>query len=300
MQFAAEYIGKNYAQFDSDYQVLVAANLACAGDFGMDKVSAISDPVRETHGFGGEVVFPEDGSPYCPHPPLESDRNLDRLPVPDPLRDERMLDRVNAVRAYSEASQDYSILSWVESPAAEAADLRGMANFTMDLCLDTGLDFARAQVEADADTIGIGDAVCSQLSPRLYECLVLPREKRMVDRIHALGAAVRLHICGNITHLLPGIVSLGTVVLDVDHMVDMTLVRKTLGPKTSLAADLDPVTTVMESTPVQIRKRLQELYGLVGDPFMVAAGCEIPARTSAANLQALCEPLGMKGSATWS
>ena len=31
----------------------------------------------------------------------------------------------------------------------------------MDICMETGIDFARAQVEAGADTIGIGDAIAS-------------------------------------------------------------------------------------------------------------------------------------------
>jgi MtaA/CmuA family methyltransferase len=308
MQLAAEYIGKNYAQFASEYQVLVAANLACARDFGLDQVSAISDAMRETHGFGGELAFPENGPPFCRHPPLETDRDLNRLRRPDPHRDPRMLDRVNAIRAYHEQAREYSILGWIEGPAAEAADLRGMANFMLDLmddetyagqlmdrCVAAGLDFARAQIEAGADTIGIGDAVCSQLSPRLYERLILPREKKMVEAIHLLGASVRLHICGNIKYLLPGIATLGVDVLDVDYMVDLSLVREIVGSKTAIAANLDPVAEVMESTPLRIQQRLQELHDLVGDPFMVAAGCEIPARTPAANLRALCEPLSVKG-----
>lgn len=48
MQFAAESIGSNYGAFASDYRVLVEANLHCAEVFGMDQVSAISDPYRET------------------------------------------------------------------------------------------------------------------------------------------------------------------------------------------------------------------------------------------------------------
>ena len=74
----------------------------------------------------------------------------------------------------------------------------------MDLCVAAGCAFAAAQLEAGADTIGIGDAIASQVSPKLYEELIWPREKRLIDGIHAQGGLVRLHICGNITHLLPG------------------------------------------------------------------------------------------------
>ena len=305
MQFAAEYIGSYYGAFASDCRVLVEANRRCAADFGMDQVSAISDPYRETQGFGAEIVYERDSVPRCPHPPLEDHKNLAALPRPDPLVAERMLDRVNAVRAYrAQVRGELSILGWIEGPAAEAADLRGVTNFLMDLlddpsfatelmerCVETGIDFARAQVEAGADTIGIGDALASQVSADLYEQLILPQEKRLVAAVKAMGAAVRLHICGNTTHLLPGIRELGVDILDMDHMVDMAAARQALGPRTVLAGNIDPVAGVRFGTVSAIRQHLIATYRQVGNPFMVNAGCEIPPGTPHANLRALCEPI---------
>jgi len=305
MRYAAEYIGSYYGAFAADYRVLVDANHRCAEGFGMDQVSAISDPFRETHGFGADIVFPRDDVPRCLHPPLEDSKDLALLSKPDPLRDERMLDRVNAVRAFRAESGDrYSILGWVEGPAAEAADLRGAQNFLMDLlldepfvvdlmdlCLEVGIDFARAQVEAGADTIGVGDAIASQVSPKTYERLIQPREKTLVDAIHDMGAMVRLHICGDITHLLPGVADLGVEIVDVDSLVDLRRSRDILGHGVVLAGNINPVTGVLRGTPDSIRETMHELYASVGNPYMIAAGCEIPAGTPVENLKALCEPV---------
>lgn len=305
MQFAAEYIGSNYAAFASDFRVLTKANLACAREFGIDQVSTISDPYRETQGFGARIIFEPDVVPYCEKHPLEDDPELSRLPRPDPLTAERMLDRIHAVREYHRlVGGESSIMGWVEGPAAEAADLRRLDNFffdvvddeayagaLMDRCVEVALEFARHQVEAGADTIGIGDAAASQVSPDIYERLILPREQRLVAGIKAMGAKVRLHICGNITHLLPGIASLGVDVLDVDHMVDPATVRKAVGTRTAIAGNLDPVAGVMRSDPDTIRARVRELYAAAGNPFMINAGCEIPSRTPHENLRALCEPV---------
>jgi len=75
---------------------------------------------------------------------------------------------------------------------SRATDLRRMDNFFMDLMtmrntrradgfgVDVALDFGRAQIEAGADTIGIGDAAASQISRDLYEEFILPREQRLV------------------------------------------------------------------------------------------------------------------------
>ena len=305
MQFAAEYIGSNYGAFASDYGVLTEANIRCAEDFGMDQLSAISDPYRETHGFGAEIEFMRDGVPKCLKPPLQDRKDLNLLAQPNPLQSQRMLDRIEAIRRYkAQHEHQYSIMGWIEGPAAEAADLRGVATFLVDLledrpfcedlmdrCVEVGIEFAKAQIEAGADTIGIGDAVASQVSPRVYNRLIQPREKRLVDAIQKMGAFVRLHICGNITHLLPGIADLGVDVLDVDHLVDMASVRQVVGSSVVLAGNIDPVAGVLKSTPERIHDAIATIYKIVGNPYMVNAGCEIPAGTPPDNLKALCKPI---------
>lgn len=305
MQYAAEFIGSNYAAFASDFRILTQANLACAREFGIDQMNTMSDPYRETQGFCAKIIYERDMVPYCEKHPLEDDPDLEKLLRPNPMEAERMRDRIEAVRAYSErVGAEYSIMGWVEGPAAEAADLRRLDNFFMDLvddegyvgalmdiCVDVALDFAQPQVAAGADTIGIGDAAASQISPEVYERLVLPREQRLVRGLKDMGAKVRLHICGNITHLLPGIASLGINVLDVDHMVDLGTVRTAIGEKVTIAGNLDPVSAVFRSNPDAIREAVRFCYKQAGNPFMVNAGCEIPHGTPVENLEALCEPV---------
>jgi MtaA/CmuA family methyltransferase len=161
----------------------------------------------------------------------------------------------------------------------------------MDRCVDVAIAYARAQVDGGADTIGIGDAIASQVSPELYEQHILPREKRLVDAIKSMGAYVRLHICGNITHLLDGISELAVDILDVDHMVDMTTAREKVGSGVALSGNIDPVEGVLRGTPASIRDYVQRMYEQVGNPYLVNAGCEIPPGTPEANLRALCEPV---------
>ena len=303
MQFAAEYIGSYYGAFASDYRVLVEANLRCAEEFGFDQLSAISDPYRETAAFGAPIEFPHDGVPICLKPPLEEDPDLSKLRRPDPLKEARMLDRIKAVRAFKErAGERFSIMGWVEGPAAEAADLRGVSNFFVDLldepayadalmarCVETAIEFAESQVAVGADTIGIGDAVASQVSAKVYESLILPHEQRLVAALHEMRAHVRLHICGNIKHILPGIATLGLDVIDIDHMVNLAEARRMLGPKSTLAGNVDPVACVMRGSPEAIATAVRRCYAQAGEPFMVAAGCEIPASTPPSNLEALCQ-----------
>ena len=303
MQFAAEFIDSDYAAFASDHKTLVEANIRCADFFGIDQLSCISDPYRETHGFGSEITYMKNSPPRSTHP-LAEDKDFNQLLTPDPLTSERMFDRVSAARLFrKKIGYEYSVLGWAEGPAASAATLRDTSNFLMDLildeqyacdlmdlCLETSILFAKAQVEAGADTIGIGDAIASQVSPELYENLILPREKKLVNAIKETGAYVKLHICGNITHLLNGISTLDIDILDVDHMVDFSYVRS-LFPKTTLSGNIDPVSGVLSGNPESIREKVLSDYKLVGNKYLVNAGCEIPSGTPNENLKALCEPI---------
>jgi len=304
MQFAARHIGATYADFCRDHRVKVAANLRCAADFGVDAVDVMSDPFTETQGFGAEIVFEENATPRCRNLPLEVTKDLSVLQRPDPYSSTRMREALRTVESYrGKVGGRFPIIGWVEGPVAEAADLRGVGTFLVDMledpdwscalmdrCTEVAIEFARAQVEAGADTIGIGDAIASQVSPDLYERLILPRELQLIRAIRDMGATVRLHICGNITHLLPGISTLPINILDVDHMVDMKTVRTVLGPGVALAGNIDPL-RILRGNPQEIRKHVHQTYADVGPPFFVNAGCEVPPGTPRVNLRALCEPI---------
>lgn len=305
MAFAAHQIGSNYGRFASDYRVLAEANLKCAERFGFDQLSAISDPYRETEGFGAVIEFPEDAVPRCVEPPLAGDPDMRRLREPDPYRSVRMRDRLDAIELMRrEAGLSYSVMGWIEGPAAEAADLRGVTNFLMDLmtdpgyagdlmdrCVEAGITFAGAQLAMGADTIGIGDAIASQVSPETYAELIFPREKQLAEAIHRAGGLVRLHICGNTTHLLPWFAQLGCDVVDLDWQVDLCEARRILGTGQAMVMNIDPVREVMESTPEAIQKAARQLYAAAGNRLMIGAGCEIPPGTPDEHLAALCAPV---------
>jgi uroporphyrinogen-III decarboxylase len=188
MTFAAHYIGQPLSLYYQDYNVLCEANFAVQQAFDLDIVQAISDPYREAADFGATIQFPEDGLPVCRESLLKELSDLDKLQAPDPSTGRRMSDRLAAIRHFREqVGGEIPIMGWVEGALAEAADLRGVNEIMMDLYLNTGwleevlekcveveIAFAKAQIEAGADIIGLGDAVASQISPDMYRQFALP------------------------------------------------------------------------------------------------------------------------------
>jgi len=77
------------------------------------------------------------------------------------------------------------------------------SNLLLNKCLQTAKDFAKAQINAGCNIIGVGDAVCSQIDVHTYKQYVEKRHHELISYIHELGGKVKLHICGDTNHLLP-------------------------------------------------------------------------------------------------
>lgn len=303
MMFAADRIGAKYRDYATDYRVLVKGQLQVAEEFDFDYVSCISDPAREAADCGAKVQFFDDQPPAIVESSarLEDKRELVRLTIPDPLGGGRMQDRVQAAALLKErAGSEKLVEGWVEGPCAEAADLRGINTLMMDFYDDPGfvrdlfefviemeLRFAKAQVDAGADLVGVGDAAASLVGPGIYQEFILPYEKKLVDGIHALGTKVRLHICGNTRPILEGMGQLGCEIVDLDSMVPLSEAREKMQPGQVLLGNIDPVKILKNGTPEQIQEALAECHRQAGAAYIVGAGCEIPRGTPLKNVHAM-------------
>ncbi len=142
----------------------------------MDAVGLISDPTREAEAFGARFEYLEEGVPRCTHYPVQTMADVEALPEPDGKASPRMADRVAGARLFRERLGDkIPLIGWIEGPLAEACDLVGVSEMLIKLAMErdfskallakvmpTAKAFAKAQIEAGCDVIGIGDAICSQ------------------------------------------------------------------------------------------------------------------------------------------
>ena len=305
MMFAADLIGAKYRDYCTDYRVLAEGQIRVAQQFGFDYVNTMSDPAREAADCGAAVEFFEH-TPVALHEDraLLADKSvLARLQVPDPLGGGRMHNGVKAVARLKErVGHDRIVEGWIEGPIAEAADLRGINTIMLDFYDDPAfvrdlfdfvvemeLRFARAQVEAGADLIGVGDAAASLIGPAFYEEFVWPYEKKLVDGLHALGTRVRLHICGNTRFALEGMGRLGCAIVDLDSMSPVGEGRAKMGPGQVILGNVNPVKVLRDSSPAEVTTAIRQCHQAAGPRFVVGAGCEVPRDTPHPNLQALCD-----------
>ena len=225
------------------------------------------------------------------------------LTWPDPWDGPLMRDRLNAIRLFKRERPEVTVLGWVEGCFAQAATFRGLNQLMMDLvlepegvwelmdfCLPMETAFARAQVEAGADIIGIGDSAASLVRRDHYAEFILPYEHKLIEAIHGMGAPTKLHICGDITRLLPDMATIPVRMVDVDWMVDLKEVRAVLGPDVCLWGNFDPVRVLLRGTPDHVREACRRCIRESGPRYVLSAGCEVPPDTPAENFAAACEP----------
>ena len=305
MTFAAHHIGQPLSRYYLDYRVLGEANLAVLSDFDLDIVQVISDPYREAADFGASIEFPTDNLPICRVPLIQERSDAGRLRVPDPLAGGRMTDRVEGIRYLRQrVGGQVPVMGWVEGGLAEAADLRGVSTLLLDLyddplwvrdlleiCVEAEIAFARAQVEAGADIIGMGDAIASQVGPAMYREFALPYEQRIFAAVREMGAKCRLHICGDITHILPDVIKSGADIVDVDWMVDFGYATEVCGSRAAVCGNYDPVAVLLQGKPERVRRAVFDCLAVGGKRSFIMAGCEVPDGTPQTNLLAQAEAL---------
>jgi MtaA/CmuA family methyltransferase len=305
MMFAADLAGIPYGEYAADYRKLVEAQVLTAERFDFDYVSCISDPAREATDCGADVQFYENQPPAIDESnALLADKTaLAGLEAPDPLGGGRMHDRVQAVALFKEQVGGQRLIEgWIEGPCAEASDLRGINSLMIDFFDDPSfvrdlfefvvgmeLAFAKAQIDAGADILGMGDAAASLVGPQIYQEFVLPYERRIIEGIHEMGGRVRLHICGNTSKSLEAIGTLKADLVDLDFMVSVAAARKAMGPDQVITGNIDPVAVLRNGTPEGVAAAIARCHEQAGPHYVVAAGCEIPRDTPHANVRSLTD-----------
>ncbi len=302
MMFAADVLGVKYLQCIRDHTAIADAQIKTAEMFGFDHVSTIA-PTSEAVDLGASFQWFDDQPPgIIEQEALLIDKSaLTRLPSPDSVFGASMEVRVRAVELLRQrVGNNLIVEGWVEGPCSDGADFRGMNRLMVDFSddpefvehlfeysVELATGFAAAQIAAGADIIGIGDPPSSLVGPHMYREQIWPFHKKLVDAIHANGAKVRLHVCGNTRRILADIRRLGCDLVDVDSPVPMEQARALVGPAQALIGNLDPVREVRNGSPESIQRSLEALQLKAGERWIVAAGCEIVRDTPHENLHAM-------------
>lgn len=301
MRWAARHAGVPYRDFCLIPQAKAMAMAKAADDFSIDWLTVMSDPYCEAEAFGLQIEYPENNLPVDTGGHLQEAEEAFNLRPYHWQEHSRCRNRVEEIKAMVELScGQHFIVGWIEGPMAEYADIRGVSEAAMDLLeepeavrhameviVQSALPFALAQLDAGAHCIGIGDAFASQIGPKLYREFVFDLEKQLVEAIHSKGGISKIHICGNISAILPDLIQTGTDIVDVDHLVpDLSPFAGLLSKGQVFSGKADPVSIIQDGSPADIQTQVQKFHAESKGRCIVSGGCEIPPDTTAANMHA--------------
>jgi MtaA/CmuA family methyltransferase len=290
MRFAARHAGVRYKDFCLSPEHKCSANILCARDFQSDWVNTMSDPYAEAEAYGTILHYPDDDLPKVRKYAVTDISDTDALKVLRVDDHNRLAARTAEIREYVKRTSDRVIIcGWVEGPLAEYCDIRDInqaltdlyeypdvVQRALDIMTESAIGFITAQVSAGAHCIGIGDSVCSLISPDLYNEFCLERQKALVDHIHSLGAYAKIHICGNISAILPAVISTGANIIDIDHRTgSVSDAVKLLSNRQVFAGKSDPVSILQDGGEDKIRESSILFFREAAGRAILSAGCEV-------------------------
>ena len=310
MPLAIEWVSRNqkiaYPDFVYQPKLRAQAYITCAEKYGFDCVLPDADFYEQLEDFGAKPVF--DGNAFSAAPIIEDLDEFEGFEQPEYRPGTRMGNRLETLRLVADAFKgEKYIFGICIGPFTEFCNARGVEDAMCDVLVDeeaavaaidvffqNGLRFIKAQLEAGADGIQIVEPCCSLISPELYQRLIQPYHKQMVELIQKDGGFARLHICGDTNRILPYTLGTGTHILDVDSAVDLARGAALLGKEQVFCGNLHPAADVLDGKPELFDEKVRNIHTASGGRTIIAAGCDIPPATPEENMIAFrkaCEHL---------
>ncbi len=104
------------------------------------------------------------------------------------------------------------------------------------------------------------------MNPDDWRRFYKPSYKRMFERVRSGGAHVWMHLCGNITAILPDLIDSGLNVLNPvqPQAMDVRQLSREFGGKVCFNGGVDVQGTLVRGTPEDVKREVHELVSLFG------------------------------------
>jgi [methyl-Co(III) methanol-specific corrinoid protein]:coenzyme M methyltransferase len=268
---------------------------------GYDAFYAYANPLYIPQAFGCRVRFLETGPLADPLPfSITCPEDIDRLPVPDPVKSEPLAGALEIVQGLSRyGAGKIPVLGLFEGPITTACRIfeaelimrmiyKKPPIFEALLDLVTGflIEFSRALVANGANVIFLPEPTASaaMISPGTFRKFVLPRLQAITRK---LDVPCMLHICGDTSPVLENIGQARADVISLDQCMDLAESRSTV-PDAVLGGNVDPINALLNGSPEQVTENTLNCLQTAGARhFVLMSGCGVPPKTPLENVKAM-------------
>ncbi len=192
---------------------------------------------------------------------------------------------------------EIAIVSSIVGPFSTAEKLFGFANFltwiidcpdwvhnAMARLMPLSVQYARAQVEAGADAIIVGEAGCSGdlISAQTYRDFIAPYHRELS---RAIPAPTILHICGKSTRHTAYVAETGVTAYNFDEGVNIATAHEHLDGKVALTGSVPTIKVLLNGTPDDAYQSAMDC--LNAGVHMLTPGCAMAPHTLLENIAAM-------------
>lgn len=291
-------VGVFFPEAHVDAEKMAALAMAGHAELGFDNVMPLFGVWHESAAMGCRVEWGEiDRMPDCRtalykvgdeiHIPKDL---LSRPECTVPLEAIRLLRR--------RFGDDVAIVGKVFGPWTLGYHMFGVEEFLIHTLLDPGeikramatlkevtVAFGRAQIEAGADALCLGDHATRDLcSPGAYREFLMETHAELVER---LGCPLVLHICGDTSDRIDMIRQTGVACFHFDSKVPAGTARELAGPRMSLMGGTSDLEIIRKGTEESIRRDVREKIQAGID--VIGPECAVPLDAPYRNMQILVD-----------
>lgn len=206
---------------------------------------------------------------------------------------------------------EFSIHGQFYSPEDYLIDLFGLENAMLallthpDKCKEILMRFAKAISGHVQELIDCGvDAICASapysgqnfISLEIYEKIIAPAQKIIVDLCRTNNLPCYCHTCGSIDDRLESIIDVGfngLECLDPPPLGNISLENaiKRIGDRAFIKGNIDPVNVLLNGSVEEVRKSVRNYLeiGMSSRGFILSTACTISPHTPPENLDVLYE-----------
>lgn len=296
-----ERTGCRWPSVHRDAEKMAALSVAMHDEAGIENLGIPFCMTVEAEALGGEV---EDGDevtePRITNYPLKSVEEWRSLNWLNPYKDGRLPVILTCTSLLSRRCPDIPVIGNLVGPLSLATSLidatvlfkalrqrpeevHGMLGFLTD----NSIRYGEALVGNGADLIVVSDpsATGEIVGPDMFNEFALPYLNKMINRMHASGKSVIVHICGNVSPVYEPLKELDSDCISVDSVVSMGALREAL-PGKRLMGNVS--TVLLQNGPVS---KIQEVSKnlIESGVDILAPACGLSAKTPVRHIKAMTE-----------
>jgi uroporphyrinogen decarboxylase len=230
---------------------------------------------------------------------------LRNLKIPDPEKDGRMPEKLRAIKKIREHFGDsVCVVGGLAAPFSSVGLLYGLTESmtlmysdpgllrdTMDFLVELQKVWGKAQFEAGAHALWLGDcsAMSNLISADQFKEFAFGPCKKVVDEFNRAGGLTFLHNSEeSLTHIEIA-TELGVSAMNVGPGIDIGKAKETVGGKTCLMGNLEPIEILMNSSAETVGKEAERIMNTakVGGGYMFNTGEMNPRDVPETNMEAM-------------